>query len=312
MGVMLMDEIVRVDNTLLVNVAICDARAIAGNILHRRSKEDKIAADMGNVFHAALEEHFRGGSVDNVMFVFEAAYDALIPPGEQPAEPRFAKENVLRIMRRYIQVRPLERYPFIPVKFEETVGFEIAPGIVFYVKRDLLVQDKNSGMMYPVDHKTTGRVTDYWAKRFRMTSQMTGYCWATSQETGKPCLECQVNAIELGKLPSGTAKCKSHKVPYNECGVEHAKFELLTYSRTPEMIARWKQDAIILANRFRTLKTAFADVKLLPYAQRQGAFNGGCDNFCEHKKWCSMGFAESAMDSLTVYEPWAPWDTTSG
>lgn len=301
---------IQVDNTLLCDIAKCDAAGIARHGLGLRGTEEKVAADIGNVFHTALEQHFRGAGKDVVLGVLQAEHEKLFPNNIQPSEDRFTLANCLKIMGRYCDIRPVERFPFEPVQFERTVGFELAEDITFYAKRDLLVRDKNSGMTAPLDHKTTRTITDWWSKRFRMTSQMSGYIWAGQQESGQPCGECYVNAIEVGLVPASSRKCATHKVPYAECGIEHIRFELLIYERSPEMIEAWKRDAIILARQFDVLRRAFPTVEHLPFARRNGAFNDSC-TFCEFKKWCKVGFDAGMMNGLVESERWEPWATAA-
>jgi len=297
---------IQVDNTLLCDVAKCDAAGIARHGLGLRGTEEKVAADIGNVFHAALEAHFRGQPKDVVLRVLRECHNALFPNNLQPEEDRFTLANCEKIMGRYVDVRPVERMPFEPIAFEQTVGFALAEDITFYVKRDLLVRDRKSGLTAPLDHKTTRTITDWWSKKYRMTSQMTGYVWAGQQETNQPCGECYVNAIEVQAVPSSSRKCPTHKVPYAECGIEHVKFEVLIYERQPEQIEAWKRDAIILARQFDVLRRAFPSVEHLAYARRNGAFNDSC-TFCEFKKWCKVGFAPGMMAGLVEYERWEPW-----
>jgi hypothetical protein len=302
---------IQVDNTLLYDVAVCDARAIARHVLKLRGTEEKVAADVGNCYHPALEQHFRGADKASVVGTLEREHRKLFPNQIQPDDDKYTLENCRKIMGRYCDVRPIDRFPFVAIEFEKTVGWPLAEGIIFYAKRDLLVQDKQSGMLAPLDHKTTGNITDWWSRKYRMCSQMSGYVWLTQQMTGQLGGECYVNAIETKRVPDSSKKCPSHKVPYSECGVEHVKFELFIYSRELQMLEAWKRDAIILAKRFDMLRTAFPSVEYLPFANRNGAFNDGC-TFCEFKKWCSTGFNQSMQSGLVVYEAWEPWATAEG
>jgi len=301
---------IQVDNTLLCDVAKCDAAAVARHGLGLRGCEEKVAADIGNAFHAALEGHFRGQTKEQVLAILVREHRKLFPNEIQPAENRFTLENCLKIMERYCDVRPLDRVIEVtgirPVSFEQVVGFELAEDIMFYVKRDMLVESTLTGLQAPLDHKTTKAITDWWSKKYRMTSQMTGYVWAGQQETGQPGNECYVNAIEVREVPGSGGRCPMHKVAYSECGIEHVGFELLIYERSPEMIEAWKRDAIILARQFGVLKQAFPTVEHLAYARRNGAFNESC-TFCEFKKWCKVGFDPGMMAGLVVEERWEPW-----
>ena len=80
------------------------------------------------------------------------------------------KENLTTILDRFCEVRPVEAFPFVPLEFEETVGVEIAPGFKFHMKRDMLIQDKQGGGIFPLDHKfrVGNKITEWWTKKFRM------------------------------------------------------------------------------------------------------------------------------------------------
>lgn len=297
------------DNTKLVDHARCEASAIARHVFGLRGKGEKIAADIGNAYHAGLELHFKSKSKREVTHKFEREYDKVIPPGEQPEEARFARPNCIKIMERYCDTRPVDKFPFEIVEFEQVKGVELEPGsgIIFWVKRDMLGKDRQSGMLSPIDHKTTGRLTSWWSRKFRLTSQLSGYAWFTQQEHGQTVEQVYVNGLEIGKLPDSNRKCASHGVKYSECGVEHANFQLYQYARTQEQLEKWKQDAIIIAKKAKLLGEAFgSDISLLKYAFRNGAFNDAC-MFCEHKDWCVADFNPSMAEGLTVFERWEPW-----
>jgi hypothetical protein len=187
-----------------------------------RGKGEKLAADIGNCYHAALEGHFRGWGKAKVMQVFEIEYDKLVPVGEFPSEPRFAKPNVMMIMERYVDTRPVESFPFIPLEFEQIKGLKLSEEVMFWVKRDMLVQDKASGLREPLDHKTTRKITNWWMKKFRQNSQFSGYIYVTGELEQQPCEGIYVNALEIEKLPDSTRKCRTHGVKHAECSKEHS------------------------------------------------------------------------------------------
>lgn len=299
---------INVDNTLLCDFKKCQAMGIARHGLGLCGRGEKLAADIGNVFHAGLEAHFRGKGIKEVAAIFEQAHRQVVPYGEVPEKAEYLLENCLKIMKRFCQVRPVEKWPFEAVEFEQVVGAELAPGIMFWAKRDLRVRDRQTGKHSPLDHKTRhGVITDWWAQKFRMGSQLTGYCWIEQATSGELCLEAYVNAIEVKQVPGDSKKCRLHGVPYFECGVEHINMQVFTFSRTPEMIERWKGDAIGIAGQFEITSRAFPSVEYLRFAERGGAFTEGC-TFCEFKKWCASDFHPDLKEELTVYAPWKPWE----
>jgi len=306
------------DNTLLEDFAKCEAAGIVRHVFGLRGLKEKVAADIGNAYHAALEGHFMGREKRSVVEIFEGEYDKIIPPGEQPEEERFARINCIKILERFCDTRPVDGFPFEPVSFEEIKGVPIDENgdYVFWAKRDMLVREKATGAYAVVDHKTTQRITDWFARRFRLTSQLTGYVWLTSEEMKQAVTTAYVNGIEVAKLPDSSRKCTKHSTPGNpkkfiECSAEHANFQLFQYIRKPEQIAKWKQDALIGMKRAEFMKGAFGhDLGLVKYAMRNGAFNGNC-MFCEFADWCAGDFEVGLAGDYTVLEKWGPWDSGS-
>ena len=296
------------DNSMLEDVAKCSARAIAKHVLGRVGKGDKLEADVGNAGHAALEVHFGGGTIQEVLQKFGEEYDKIIPPGQIPDKANLEKENCARVLQVYCENRRLDRFPFDILGMEKMVGVEVEEGLKFWMKRDMLVKEQQSGMVCPMDHKFRfGPITEWWTKKFRMSSQFTGYIWGTGQSENVGCDRIYANVIGMGKIPQGTRKCRVHKVSYNECWKFHVDMELLIFQRTQEQTEGWKRDMVSMAKRARALFAGYPSVEYLKYAPTEGVFNGSCV-FCGMQKWCRMGFKENFMKELTKESWWKPWE----
>jgi hypothetical protein len=298
----------KVDNQRLQDIEKCEAAGIARHALGLQSKASKYAADIGSAFHLFLRAYFMGATTKDCLAILETEHNKIFPPGQEPEEPRFERLNCLAIAQRYIERHPLEKFPFTVVESEVVRGLPLDPNgdIMFYVKRDMLVEEKGSQMRVPVDHKTTRKINEWFSREQRMSSQITGYIWFSGQETKQFVPKAYINAIELGKLPDSNKKCPTHKVLYRECGPEHAVFQLFYCLRSSEAVEKWRQDAIVLAKKAQMLFEAFGDVAALPYALRNGAFNKQC-KFCEYQKWCILDFDYSLLGDYVVYNPWEPW-----
>ncbi len=298
------------DNTMLCDFAKCETCALAKYKFGLRSPAEKIAADIGNAYHDGLELHFQGADKRQVTAKFEEQYDKIIPPGQQPEEDRFARKNCITIMERYCDTRPVDKMPWTVIETEAVRGMVLDEKgeFTFWVKRDLLGQEKASGLLVPVDHKSTHRLTSWWARQHRLTSQLSGYCWFTNQEYGELVNSSYINGVEVATLPTSNKKCPIHSTPgdpkkYSECYPQHANFQIFQYTRTPEQIARWRQDALIIARKAKLLMEAYTDIEMLPYAFRNGSFTNACV-FCEWKEWCVLNFAPHLASSMAVYDPW--------
>jgi hypothetical protein len=243
---------------------------------------------------------------------FRYHYDVLTKGGQnQPPEERWMWGNVSTIMEEFCRQKPVEAFPFEAIGFEEVKGVKLAEDdhgeLVFWVKRDLVGKEKGSGLLVPIDHKTTHKLTTWWALTHKNSSQLSGYCWFCGEEYGVPVNVAYVNGVEVGQLPNSTRKCSVHGKKYSECGRLHANFQVYRVPRSDGQIAAWKRDAINLAKKARFLQMAFTDVRMLPAAGRQGAFNEHC-RFCEMQEWCLLGFEAGAMEGCVVYDPWRPWE----
>lgn len=298
------------DNQLLCDFWRCEAAGIARHVFGYRGKEEKIAGDIGNVFHSALELHFQRYPAAVVMNKFDVEYNKVVLPGIIPDEKRFERGNVTKIMERFVSVRDVTKFPFEVLETEAVRGYTLdyddKGEIVFWGKRDMLVRDKSTGVIKPVDHKTTVKISEWFVRRHRLTSQLSGYCWLTSVEYGQLIGEAYINAIEVSKLPDSNGKCKLHDTLYSKCGPEHAVFMLYNYKRTPEQIEKWRQDAIVIAKKFALMKRAFTDLRMLNFALKSGAFTEHCQ-FCEYQAWCAAGFPAEKVEEYCVWEVWEPW-----
>lgn len=293
------------DNSMLEN-GVCTAKALVRHLHGRESKKDKTAADAGTAAHKFYEQFFAGNGILSCLKAFNDKYTELIGTGTD-VEERLSPENIRTILTRHAEARPLDQWPFEVVELEQVKGVEIAPGYEFYVKRDMLVKETATGLMAPLDHKSTGNMTSWWMKKFKMSSQLSGYVWFTQQESKNFGLMAYINAVEFGKLPGSDRRCSTHKCKYNECGKYHAKFELLTVTRTPPMLERWLVDALAIAKKMEVMFQAYPTLEHLQYAAREGAFWDGC-TFCGYADWCRGGFSPDAVDDYTVSDPWTPWE----
>jgi len=297
------------DNSMLED-GVCTAKALVKHLHGRSGRREKTAADAGTAAHMFYEGFFGGKGIEAAVAGFRKKYAELIGTGDD-VEERLGRTNIEMILRRHVEARPYpEEWPFEVVELEKVKGVEIAPGYEFYVKRDMLVRDRATGLLAPLDHKTTGKVTSWWMKKFKMSSQLSGYVWFTQQESNSPGFMAYINAVEFGKLPGSDRRCSTHKCKYSECSKYHAKFELLTVSRTRPMIERWKADAVAIAKKMEVMFQAYPTLEHLPYAAREGAFWDAC-TFCDYADWCRGGFSPDAVDDYTVVDWWRPWDLSN-
>lgn len=304
-----MSELTIVDNSILTAMATCPTQAAIRYALGLAMPEDKAVLRAGSLAHEILAEHLRGQAVDEALTVVAVADYIEWATGTLADNDRLHHDNVLKVMRRWLDTHPVSGLPFtVPAGLVEVgFGVPLTDDILFVGRMDALAQDA-SGAWYVVEHKTTGRLDETWRRRYRTSAQITGYVWAAQQHLSAPVAGCFVNGIEFGRLPTDVRKCRTHGVPYAECGPQHARFELLIEHRAPHQLEAWKADAITLARRFKDLKnrvTTLEDVagQSIPMF---GQLNGGC-GLCQFADYCAVGRPISVGKSMLVYEPWSPY-----
>ena len=294
-----------IDNSRLKATASCHTEAVVKYVFGYQGRDEPAPRKCGKCVHSSLERFFRtGGDVAKAMEVLEFEY-RVFAEENVPDNDRLAWVNIKTIMEEFYANHPIERFPFTPVEGSEEKGVvkELYPGVSLFSLIDLQGIEKTIGGKYVIDHKSTGRVTEWWSKQFRIGSQLTGYMWSVDA------VGAYVNAIEMAKLPTpATTKCRIHKVARSECWRQHAKWELLVTTRTPQFTSWWKRDAIALAKTFFGLKEMFEGrPELIQYVGMQGVFNNSC-TFCDLRDFCTAEKNPDLIESMLVYAPWVPWE----
>lgn len=216
------------------------------------------------------------------------------------AHLRFPKGVVpFRLKRKASKVRPRQRFARY-IKTIELSHVEECQCIKVAAPDGLYITDD-----FVVTHNTTGRLTPYWARKFRKDSQMSGYVWAAEQTLGQRVTGIYINAIEFAELPGSDRKCKTHSVAYAECGPEHAKSETIQFDRHPAQLERWRADALTLARRYAKLLERFGDRDALPNVAMNGVFHNACD-FCAYSDFCDNMRPQQSLDTMFVESRWVP------
>jgi len=303
-----------VDNSMLAAGAECDLREVLEFGFGYQHKGAKLAAEAGKAIHVARAEFWKGAKAQECINKLVEYYEPVVsatPPG--PEDERLSLANVRDVAWAVMADgrKQLDAFPFVPWGdyVEQGVKVGLCEGIELFALVDCPAQDKTTGVPVVVDTKSTGQLSDWWAKKWRRASQMSGYAYAMSVWQGGDGLSVQrvyIDAIEVKLLPSSSSKCKVHKVPYSECRLQHVKSEVLVCMRSPETIKKWYKTAVDLAKKCMGLNKSFTDLSLLPYLDAQGEFNGGC-TFCQYKDFCGSDRSLTVLESDYVVDKWEPW-----
>lgn len=308
-----MSDLTIIDNSILTAMATCPTQAAIRYALGLTLPDDRAPLKAGHTAHAILAEHLRGGNVDDVLLVQEVADYLAFSTGAIEPNDRLHHENVLKVMRRWLETHPVAGLPFrVPSKDLVEVGFGVplTDDIMFVGRMDALAQDA-SGAWYVVEWKTTGRLDEIWRRRYKTSAQITGYVWAAQQYLSAPVAGCFVGGIEFGRLPTDVRKCRTHGVSYAECGTLHARFDMLIEHRAPHQLEAWKADAIRLARKFQSLRLEVQGLDDIKDVPMYGQLTNAC-SLCQFADFCAVGRPVSVGQSMLVHDVWSPYDHAFG
>ncbi len=298
-----------IDNSALAAKRVCTMQWALRYGLGLKKKGENAAPMAGKAGHAALAVFRRGGDIPASLKAFDSMYQEWAE--QNPPEERLSWQNVNDILATYLAQHQLKKSPFIPlVQYVEAgLTVQLTPEINLFALIDCPAVDAATGALVVVDSKFTGKISAWWMKKWRLSSQMIGYMWAMETAYQKPCDRAYIDAIELGKLPddNGT-KCRTHKMPQSECRFLHAHWELLVVSANALKKENWKREAIQTAKECMALLPAVRAVGIgnLRVWPQEGMWNNGC-TFCEFADLCAGDCAPQLVETLLVYDPWEPW-----
>lgn len=310
-----------IDNSTFNATASCDTRALLRYVHGWTSQDDSLALRAGTAIHTCLEVYFKTGDRKEALKAFRANYEewaaANVPIDGWPV--KYAFENIRDILKTWMRRHPLEQEPYKVFPDLVEVGFSFildeAEQIYFYGRYDAIVEEKASGQLYVLDHKSTGQITSDWAHAFKLSTQMTGYVWAAQQLLGgKRVSGAIINGIQVSKLPDikhklngEVYKCREHGVGIDECRLTHTKESLAITQRDPHEIDVWKRDAVRLAKKYRRLAAKYPTVESVSEAPQQGKFSGAC-RFCDFKAYCEVGRPAEIIGTMLKNEPWRAYE----
>lgn len=312
-----------VDNSTLSALAACDMRALLRFVHGWTSSEESMALQTGIAIHTALEVYFKTSQPLTALKAFREAYQAWAdehvpanPTDEQRWVVKYSFDNVRDILKTWLRRHPLDQEPYkvFPDLVEVGFAFPLAEDIIFYGRYDAIVEERTSGQLMVLDHKTTGQFTSDWAQAFRTSTQITGYTWAAMQLLGKRVAGAIINGIQISKLPDllqnkdgSFRKCREHGLGVDECRLTHVKESLAITQRTPEQIAQWQAGTIKLARRLQKLIAKHPTLDTLGDVQTQGMYANAC-RWCDFRAFCEVGRPVDRLPQMLTYRPWKPYE----
>lgn len=277
----------RISNSAIESSAKCSTQALLRYGYNVVAPGEQFPLVVGNAIHKALAHKYKTNDIPKAWEIFVQSYPEGIPPSDH-----YTRDNCFTIFQHFIEQAPMPYiiHPTLVELWFEQKLMEDEKGVIMLCGRqDLIPQDKATKAFYVADHKSTKRITDWWLKKFRLSSQLTGYVWAAQRFMGTTIPGVIIDGIELPVLPGSAnlgMKCKSHSVPYSECRKFHPNHQQFICERPPWMVDNWKLDAIFQAKRLRDLITTYAIApEGVKYVRQQGTQDGACV-FCEYVDFC--------------------------
>jgi hypothetical protein len=179
----------------------------------------------------------------------------------------------------------------------ELILYEDEQIVIYYVgKPDLVVWDKSSQFLAPLDHKTVDRVRSDVQRKFKPHSQTIGYIWAVGQLAKSlgydvPVDRCIINIC--GRLLPAEKPRDGKKKP---------RFTRIYPNYGPDEIDEWKRNAV------SKVQDLYKSIQLDEWQMR--------DNSCHLYGGCDFRLVDSVApvnrplvlksDYVTV-EPWVPY-----
>ena len=244
-----------------------------------RDEHDK---NFGKAIHSALESYYKGGSLEASKLAFQTDYPVQLSV-EDLAK---TQENGITLVEAYTKHYAKEDKAWTIKAVEVADQFEIAPGVLFTVKIDLIMEQQ--GCIYFVDHKTTGKPFNwtYWS-RFEPNPQITAYTAYCQAKYGE-CSGGIINAIKFG------FRQRAYK---GEPAGFHYEFQRQLFNRNRYQIEAWKSDSL---RWIKSLEEAKRDTSTV------WKKNEGQCGYCSFKEVCISCADEQIIDQL--YEKHNPME----
>lgn len=187
-----------IDNTMRSAFVSCPRKFLFRHLMHKAPPWPSVHLHAGGAFAAGLERVRKGFYLKK-----ESPEDALAEGWVRLMQEYGDFETVKptnktahgmgEALISYFDEYPLEReilLPYTPPGGEPAIEFkfgiplpiahpETGDPIIYCGRFDML--GVQNGHLFVVDEKTTGSLGEYWARRYELSAQFTGYCWAARE-----------------------------------------------------------------------------------------------------------------------------------
>lgn len=316
-----------VDNTLLSDMG-CSTRGAMRHVLGLTTAEADEAKELksGSAIHESLAWWLSKQGVDASLRRFTEVYRPWSKEHVAPEDPR-AWKNLHSILKFWYAQHPIEKWNFrvnpaeveVPlahplgvIEGKKVVRVAVAaktgPRVIMVALLDALGKLRTGGR-WSIDHKSTGWTGDRFKDRQEDSSQFTGQMWLAKQR-GIQIAGIYINGLHVKQIPGSAYKCRTHSVPYAECGQMHLEHMLFPVTRTSHEIEAWEQTARSLAQKFIRLRARVKTVEDVRELPMEGRFMGMC-GYCPFRAFCRVG-RPVGMAKTFAKRPWNPLTHAQG
>lgn len=164
---------------------------------------------------------------------------------------------------------------------------ETGEPLLYSGKCDFIGIDVDTGVIGPVDDKTTSSLGEYWLNKWDLSSQMFGYIWA-ARRAGYPATAAFIRGVSILKTKYGDANARTYM-----SDMMAVRFEKNVTRTVKNMIAAWK--------RYKAQEEQ-------PF---QMAMGGACTDFggCGFKQLCESDTPEVWVPVNFTVNKWNPLES---
>ena len=301
------DGILYVDNSTLTTLAQCPTRAMVRYGYNLKpSNWDAAPLQAGIAIHQAIETHYTGGRLEDVLDKLHEVYFDWATANVN-VDHRLSFRNVLECVESWVLRNPVDNLPYtIPTPEHVEMPFDIQlhpkdPTIRFVGRIDALVGRKagrqiesdyvDRDALYVLDTKSTGQPYGAFQKQFELSPQLSGYTWAAQHMfPDSHVVGCYINVVHTYLIPRQSGKCRKHGTSYDECRFLHPNHQLLgPIMRTRGELEEWRIDAYNLASTWQQLLKSQEGGKDLNQVPMFGKFVYNACALCELLTFCRGG-----------------------
>lgn len=270
------------DNSQLQTFKDCPERyrlKYVEQLRKRDSAQEEHDREYGSAIHKGLEVIYNRGTLKEAQDAFAKMYPLQLNEEDKAK----TLENGLTLLADYVEHYKAEDTQFEVLQNEKKDEFELAPGVPFIVKVDLVV--KKQGCIYALDHKTTKKSFgwDYWGQ-YDPNPQITAQTAYVQARFGE-CSGVIINALSFG------FRTRAYK---GEPAGFHCSFQRQLFNRNKQQVDAWKKDQLKWIKKFDIERALEAE------ASDGGVWtkNEGQCRFCSYKESCISCNDEQIKEQL--------------